>query len=132
MKQGVAPHGTRAVGRQVEWEAPRIDSRSEEWAETTYSDNEQLTHRLLMGDRKGFGRQRWCRTIQGTYHSIRPAEYSKIEIQQTEDAILTQLHLLWEQLQLLGPYTMYMDGGWEYGGDGIDVSSYPYTDSLSH
>jgi hypothetical protein len=27
---------------------------------------------------------------------------------------------------------MYTDGGWEYGGDGMDIPFYPYTDSASH
>ena len=27
---------------------------------------------------------------------------------------------------------MYTDGGWEYGGDGMDAPFYPYTDSPSH
>jgi len=92
----------------------------------------QLTHRLLMGERKGFGRRRWSRTIQGAYRSISPAAYSPSESQQTEDAIITHLQLLRDQLQLLGPYTIYTDGGWEYGGDGMDAPFHPYTDSPSH
>jgi hypothetical protein len=27
---------------------------------------------------------------------------------------------------------MYTDGGWEYGGDGMDAPFYPFTDSPSH
>jgi hypothetical protein len=49
-----------------------------------------------------------------------------------EDAVLTQIHMLQTQLQRLGPYTMYTDGGWEYGGDGMDAPFHPYTDSPSH
>jgi hypothetical protein len=44
----------------------------------------------------------------------------------------SQLQLLRDQLQLHGPYHIYTDGGWEYGGDGMDASFYPYTDSPSH
>jgi hypothetical protein len=43
-----------AVGRMVEWEAPTIDEGLEEWRISQHSDNGQLTHRLLMGERKGF------------------------------------------------------------------------------
>ena len=91
-------------------------------------DNGQLTHRLLMGDRKGFGRNRWCRMIQGAYRSIRPVEPPTLETQRREDAIISHVHMLQAQLQRLGPCTMYTDGGWEYGGDGMDA----YTDSPSH
>jgi hypothetical protein len=121
-----------AVGRSVVWEAPQISVCSEEWVMARLADTDQLTHRLLMGKRKGFGRQRWSCNIQGAYRSIRPAAYSIREGQQTEDAVLTQLQLLRDQLQLLGPYTIYTDRGWEYGGDGIDAPFDPYTDSLNH
>ena len=121
-----------AVGRMVEWEAPFIDAGSEEWKISPHTDNGQLTHRLLMGDRKGFGRRRWCRMIQGAYRTICPAAPLCIDTQQIEDAIMMQLHMLQNQLQRLGPYTMYTDGGWEYGGDGMDAPFHPYTDSPSH
>jgi len=32
----------------------------------------------------------------------------------------------------LGQFSIYTDGGWEYGGDGMDAPFYPYTDSPSH
>ena len=96
------------------------------------ADTKQLTHRLLTVERKGFGRPRWSRNIQGAYRSICPAAYSTRESQQTEDEIFTQLQLLRDQLQLLGSYTIYTDGGWEYGGDGMDAPFHPYTDSPSH
>jgi len=121
-----------AVGRMVEWEAPDIETGSEEWHTSHHYDNEQLTHRLLMGDRKGFGRHRWCRTIQGAYRSIRPVEPQLMDTIRREDAVLTQIHMLQTQLQRLGPCTMYTDGGWEYGGDGMDAPFHPYTDSPSH
>ena len=129
-----------AVGRMVEWEATRIDEGSEEWERSQYTDNGQLTHRLLMGDRKGFGRRRWCRMIQGAYRTICPVTPLLIDTQQIEDAVMMQLHMLQNQLQRLGPYTMYTgggweyggDGGWEYGGDGMDAPFHPYTDSPSH
>ena len=100
-----------AVGRMVEWEAPDIEKGSKEWNMSQHYNNGQLTHRLLMGDRKGFGRHRWCRTIQGSYRSIRPVEPPIIDTQQMEDAVLTQIHMLQTQLQRPGPYTMYTDGG---------------------
>ena len=70
--------------------------------------------------------------IQGAYRTIRSVAPLLIDTQQMEDAIIMQLHTLQNQLQRLGPYTMYTDGGWEYGGDGMDAPFYPYTDSLSH
>ena len=121
-----------AVGRMVEWEAPTLDAGLEEWKMSHNSDNGQLTHRLLMGDRKGFGRQRWCRTIQGAYRSISPVEPPVLDTQQMEDVIITQIHMLQTQLQRLGPYTIYTDGGWAHGGKGIDAPFHPYTDSPSH
>jgi hypothetical protein len=85
-----------------------------------------------MGERKGLGRQRWSRNFQGAYRIIRPAAYLTRECQRTENAILTQLQLLRDQLQLLGLYTIFTDGGWEYGGGGMDALFHPYTDSPSH
>ena len=85
-----------------------------------------------MGDRKGFGQHRWCRTIQGAYRSIRPVEPLIMDTQQMEDAIITQIHTLQTQQQRLCPYIMYTNGGWEYKGDGMDAPFHPYTDSPSH
>jgi hypothetical protein len=113
------PGMRHAVGRSVVWEAPQINVSSEEWGMARLVDTNQLTHRLLMGERKGFGRRRWSRTIQGAYRSICPAAYSTRESQQTEDEMFTQLQLLKDQLQLLGPYIIYTDGEWEYGGEGM-------------
>ena len=45
---------------------------------------------------------------------------------------LSQLADLQERIEAIGPYSIYTDGGWEYGGDGIDTPFYPYTDSPSH
>ena len=36
--------------------APQINVSSEEWGMARLVDTKQLTHRLLMGERKGFGR----------------------------------------------------------------------------
>ena len=83
-----------AVGRMVEWEAPDIEEGSEEWHMSHHYDNEQLTHRLLMGDRKGFRRHRWCGTIQGAYRSIRPVEPQLMDTLRREDAVLTQIYML--------------------------------------
>jgi hypothetical protein len=55
-----------------------------------------------------------------------------IDTQQMEDAIIMQLHMVQNQLQRLGPYTMFTNGRWEYEGDGVDAPFYPYTDSPSH
>ena len=52
------PGMRHAVGRLVVWEAPQINVRSEEWGMARLVDTKQLTHRLLMGERKGFGRRR--------------------------------------------------------------------------
>ena len=49
-----------------------------------------------------------------------------------EDAVITQKHMIQKQLQRLGPYTMYTDGGWKYGGDNMGAPFHPYTDSPSH
>jgi hypothetical protein len=103
-----------AVARMVEWEAPPIDEGSEEWKISQHTDNGQLTHRLLMGDRKEIGWRRWCRMIQGAYRTIRPVAPLLIDTLQMEDAIIMQIHMLQNQLQQLGPYTMYTDGGWKY------------------
>ena len=55
-----------------------------------------------------------------------------MDTQRMDDAVLMQIHMLQTQLQRLGPYTMYTDGGWEYGGDGMDAPFHLYTDSPSH
>jgi hypothetical protein len=62
-----------AVGRLVVWEAPQINIRSVEWGVAKLEGTNQLTHRLLMGERKGFVRRRWSRTIERAYRSILPA-----------------------------------------------------------
>ena len=98
-----------AIGRMVEWEAPDIEESSEVWNMSPH-DHGQLTHRLLMGDRKGFGRNRWCRMIQGAYRSIQPVEPLTLETQRKEDAITSHVHTLMAHLQRLGPCTMYTDG----------------------
>jgi hypothetical protein len=105
------PGMRHVAGRTAVWEAPQITSCSEEWVMARLADTSQLYHRLLIGERKSFGRQRWCRNILGAYRSIRPAACPTRECQQTEKAILTQLQLLRDQLQLLGPHTIYTDGG---------------------
>jgi hypothetical protein len=89
-------------------------------------------HTSATGDRRGFGRIRWSRTIQGAYRSIKLSLPSPADRVPDDDAIDMQLQLLQDQLRTLGSYTMYTDGGWEYGGDGMDAPFYPYTDSPSH
>ena len=79
--QAAVPGMRHAVGKQVVWKVPHINLCSEEWVMARPSDTDQLTHRLLMGERKGFGRKRWCCKIQGAYQSIRSVEYSKPDCQ---------------------------------------------------
>ena len=46
--------------------------------------------------------------------------------------MIPQLEQLQQQLNRLGSYKVYTDGGWEYGGEGIDAPFYPPTDTPSH
>ena len=46
--------------------------------------------------------------------------------------MIPQLEQLQQQLNRLGPYKVYTDGGWEYGGEGMDAPFYPPTDTPSH
>ena len=43
--------------------------------------------------------------------------------------MIPQLEQLQQQLTRLGPYKVYTDGGWEYGGEGMDAPFYPPTDT---
>jgi hypothetical protein len=115
-----------AVKRQVEWAAPPIEIQTEVWVEEGSPTRRSLTHRLLMGDRKGFGQLRWSRNIQGAYRSIRPVLPSLADSAPVYDLTIMQLQLLQDQLHTLDSYTMDTDGGWEYGGDDIDAPFYPY------
>ena len=90
-----------------------------------------LTHLVLMGASKGFGQNRWSRTIYGAYRSITPTLPAPTALLTFEDAIIPQLQILQDQIRTLGPYTMYTDGGWEYGRDGMDAPFHPATDSPS-
>ena len=121
-----------AVGRQVEWAAPSIEVQSERWRTQGQHTMSNLTHRVLMGARTGFGQNRWSRTIYRAYRSITPTLPAPTDPLKFEDAIIPQLQILQDQLRTLGPYTMYTDGGWEYGGDGMDAPFHPATDSPSH
>ena len=121
-----------AVGRQVEWTAPSITAQSERWSIQGQPTVCSLTHRVLLGARKGFGQNRWSRTIHGAYRSISPSLPTTTNLPTLDDAIIPQLRRLQDQLRTLGPYTMYTDGGWEYGGDGMDAPFHPATDSPSH
>ena len=120
------------IGRQVEWTAVDIATQAEKWSEGQVHQLGNLTHRLLMGERSGFGSNRWCRTIQGAYRSLRPELPPTHTSSRNNEAIIEQLKILHSQLYALGDFTMYTDGGWEYGGDGMDAPFYPYTDSPSH
>ena len=121
-----------AVGRQVEWAASLSEGQSERWSSQGQHTLSNLTHRVLMGARTGFGQTRWSRTILGAYRSITPMLPGPTTLRTYEDAIVPQLQILQDQLRSLGPYTMYTDGGWEYGGDGMDAPFHPATDSPSH
>ena len=121
-----------AVGCQVEWAAPSIEIQSERWRTQGQQAMSSLTHRVLMGARKGFSQNRRSRTIYGAYCSITPTLPAPAAPLTVEDAIIPQLHILQDQLCNLGPYTMYTDGGWEYGGDGTDAPFHPATDSPYH
>ena len=120
-----------AVGRQVEWAAPSSEEQSERWRTQGQHTMSNLTHRVLMGARTGFGQNRWSRTIYGAYRSITPTLLAPTAPLTFENAIIPQLQFLQDQLCTLGPYTMYTDGGWEYGGDGMDAPFHPATDSPS-
>ena len=54
------------------------------------------------------------------------------EMESLQSPTLSQLADLQARIEALGPYKIYTDGGWEYGGDGMDAPFYPYTDSPSH
>ena len=112
--------------------AADIATQAEQWSEGQMHQLGNLTHRLLMGERSGFGSNRWCRTIQGAYRSLRPELPPTHTSSRNNEAIIEQLKILHSQLYALGDFTMYTDGGWEYGGDGMNVPFYPYTDSPSH
>ena len=38
---------------------------------------------------------------------------------------LSQLADLQALIEAIGPYSIYTDGRWEYGGDGMDAPFYP-------
>ena len=49
-----------------------------------------------------------------------------------QGSAISQLEDIQVRVAALGQYSIYTDGGWEYGGDGMDAPFYPYTDSPSH
>jgi hypothetical protein len=85
-----------------------------------------------MGARNGFGQIRWSRTIHGAYRSISPTLPAPTAPPTVADAIIPQLQILHDQLRTLEPYTMYTDGGWEYGGNEMNAPFHLTTDSPSH
>jgi hypothetical protein len=116
-----------AVGRQVEWTAADITTQAEQWAEGQVLQLGNHTHRLLMGERRGF--TSGCRTIQGAYRSLRRDLSPTQTSSRDNEAIIEQFKILHSQLSALGDFTMYTDGGWEYGENGMDAPFYPYKDS---
>jgi hypothetical protein len=49
-----------------------------------------------------------------------------------QGSAISQLADLQERIAAFEHCSIYTDGGWKYGGNGIDTSFYPYTDSPSH
>ena len=92
----------------------------------------QLSHRVLAGPRQGAGLQRWTRTIQGAFRSLTPEMSKPTELESFQGSATRQLEDIQERVAALEQYSIYTDGGWEYGGDGMDAPFYPYTDSPSH
>jgi hypothetical protein len=121
-----------AFGRKVEWTAANITTQTEKWAEGQVLQLGNLTCQLLMGERRGFGSNHWCRTIQGAYLSIRPDLPPTYKSSRDNEVVIEQIKILHSQSYALRDFTMYTDGGWEYGGDVMDAPFYPYTDSPSH
>ena len=54
------------------------------------------------------------------------------DMEDLQGSALSQLADLQERIKAIGPYSIYTDGEWEYGGDGMDAPFYLYTDSPSH
>ena len=70
--------------------------------------------------------------IRGISQYIKPTLPAPTAPRTFENAIIPQLQILQDQLRTLEPYTVYTNGGWEYGGDGMDAPFHPATDSPSH
>ena len=75
------------------------------------------------------GAQRWTRTIQGAFCSLTPEMGTWAARESLPGPTLSQRADLQAHIEALGPYTIYTDGGWEYG---MDAPFYQYTDSPSH
>ena len=120
------------VGRKIEWTAPLLQSKGDCWEEGDRMELRQLSHRVLAGPRQGAGPQRWTRTIQGAFRSLTPEMSMRTELESVQGSATPQLENIQERVAALGQYSIYTDGGWEYGGDGMDAPFYPYTDSPSH
>ena len=120
------------VGRSVEWQEPNPSQGSVMWHKGDHSDCARLTHRLLMGKRQEFGQARWSRTIQGVHRSMAPVIPPPQNQRAQLEKMIPHLAQLQQQLSRLGPYKVYTDGGWEYGGEGMDAPFYPPTDTPSH
>ena len=84
----------------------------------------QLSHRVLAGPRQGAGPQRWTRTIQGAFRSLTPEMSMRTELESFQGSATRQLEDIQERVAALGQYSIYTDGGWEYGGDGMDAPFY--------
>ena len=120
------------VGRQVEWTAPLLQSDGDCWEEGGRTELQHLSHRILAGPRQGAGAQRWTQTIQGAFRSLTPEMGTWAAMESLQGPTLSQLADLQARTEALGPYTIYTDGEWEYGGDGMNAPFYPYTDSPCH
>ena len=56
----------------------------------------------------------------------------RTKLERFQSSAIRKLEDIQERVAALGHYSIYTDGGWEYGGDGMDAPFYPYTDSPSH
>ena len=70
--------------------------------------------------------------IQGAFRSLTPEMSMRTELESVQGSATPQLENIQERVAALGQYSIYTDGGWEYGGDGMDAPFYPYTDSPGH
>ena len=76
---------------------------------------QHLSHRILAGPRQGAGAQRWTQTIQGAFHSLTPEMGMWADMESLQSPALSQLADLQKRIEAIGPYSIYTDGGWEYG-----------------
>ena len=64
---------------------------------------------------QGAGSQRCTQTIQGAFCSLTPEMGMWAEMESLQGPTLSQLADLQARIEALGPYTLYTEGGWDYG-----------------